>query len=184
MSDDFKGIFDELFSEIIDFNGRNGWTKDPVFIGTGPDPHAWDFKFIARTRIEHTWWTQSPQRYPEGSVIFANGWRLCLATSKIFNERVYVFPDNEGTDLLWRKQIAKETILAWARSVPAEDLVAGGELLAEAADMDVSLSASFPHRARRVILAALSVLGLKNLEDAASLVKWDLADDSRRDDAA
>jgi hypothetical protein len=157
------------FVVIESFVGRNGWTKDPVVICDKPDPR--DARLLFRTRIKHTWWTQNPNWYPGGSVIFENGARLCIATMSIRGRRVHAFEDNAAIDFLWRRQELTDRVRAWMRHASMADLRAAAELLRGMALLKVMLP-SYDYRPslENGLLFTAEALGLRDLEEFVTLI--------------
>lgn len=164
------------FGSINDFRHLNGWQKQEVIIGDRPDARIANFLF--KTSVEHNWPSQwrakyrggyiklGPEVWPDGHK--GNGKIFDLANQTIDAAATYMFPHNRLTEILWRKQIAKNTIRDWTKQAGDKDVIALAQLVAES----TGLRPPYPCRAlaAELVYDCLEALSVIQLEEFAALL--------------
>jgi hypothetical protein len=91
-----------------------------------------------------------------------------LANQTIDGAARYIFPRNRLTEILWRKQIAKNTIRDWMKRTGDKDVIALAQLVAES----TAWRFLYPLRslAEEIVYGCLEAFGVVQLEELAALV--------------
>jgi hypothetical protein len=158
----------ELFSCIRDFSQLNGWQRIEAIFGTHPDVRQGVLLYEDRSR--HYWPSQKSRKHERGYAEFESGRRFDLKGETINGQEVYIFPKTPITENLWRIQNAQAKIMGWWENASIPDRKAVTEISTELKNR-ISVAHCFRPFAIEEIVAELIAMGLRDLEDLASLLE-------------